>query len=140
MMVGMDYTTLKLVHQIAVALSLGGFVLRGGAGLLGQAWVRGRAARTWPHAVDTVLLASAIALAWTAGLAPWHTPWLMSKIAGLLAYIGLGAMALRPGLGLRRRAAAWVGALFTFGFIVSVAITKHPAGFLLRLAAGSPLN
>lgn len=126
----MDYTLLKLIHQCAVALSLGGFVLRGWASLRGQAWVRGRAARTWPHLIDTTLLASAIALAWLAGLLPWQAPWLMSKIIGLLVYIALGMVALKPGRDLRLRWAAWLAALLTFGFIVSVAITKHPAGLL----------
>jgi uncharacterized membrane protein SirB2 len=130
----MDYTTVKLVHQSAVALSLGGFALRGWASLRGQAWVSRPAARRWPHLIDTVLLGSAVTLAWMAGLAPWHTPWLMSKIVALLVYIALGVIALKPSVDPRLRRAAWLGALLSFGFIVSVAITKQPAGFLLRLA------
>lgn len=130
MMAPMDYLTLKLIHQSAVVLSIGGFVLRGWASLNGQAWVRGRAAKTLPHLIDSVLLGSAITLAWMAGLVPWQTPWLMSKIVGLLVYIGLGMVALKPGRDLRLRWAAWLGALLAFGFIVSVAITKEPAGLL----------
>lgn len=61
---------LKTVHQAAVALSIGGFFTRGLAGLLGARWVRGRAARTLPHIVDSVLLASAIAMAWMLRLTP----------------------------------------------------------------------
>ena len=92
----MDYATLKLVHQGAVTLSIAGFFARGLGSLAGAAWVRGRAARTLPHVVDTVLLASAIGLAWLLQLNPLTTPWLAAKIAGLLAYIGLGMVALRP--------------------------------------------
>jgi len=58
----MDYFTVKLVHQSAVALSITGFALRGAAGLAGARWVRGRLARTVPHVVDTALLASALVL------------------------------------------------------------------------------
>jgi len=38
-------------------------------------------------------------------------------------------VALRPGRPASVRAAAWVAALATFGWIVSVAITKDPLGF-----------
>ena len=59
-------------------------------------------------------------------------PWLISKIAGLVVYIGLGVVALRHSR-LRVRAAAWVAALLTATWIVSVALTKNPAGFLAPL-------
>ncbi|ABE46607.1 Invasion gene expression up-regulator, SirB [Polaromonas sp. JS666] len=126
----MDYLALKTVHQAAVALSLAGFFARGLASLLGAAWVRGRLARTLPHIVDSVLLVSALLLAWRLQLTPGAAPWLMAKIAGLLVYIGLGVVALRPGRPAAVRAAAWVTALATFGWIVSVAITKNPLGVL----------
>jgi len=40
-------------------------------------------------------------------------------------------VALRFGRTKGVRAAAWVLALLTFGYIVSVAITKDPRGFML---------
>jgi uncharacterized membrane protein SirB2 len=125
-----DYALVKAVHVGAVVLSAAGFVARGLGALRGAAWVRGRAARTLPHVVDTVLLASALALAWMLGITPAGAPWLAAKIGGLLAYIALGMVALRPGRPTGVRAAAWVGALAVLGWIVSVAITKRPAGWL----------
>lgn len=122
----MDYATLKLLHQGSVALSIAGFCARGAGALSGAAWVRGRAARTLPHLVDTVLLLSALALLWTLQLTPSDAPWLAAKIAGLLLYIGLGMLALRPGRPLALRATAWVAALAVVGWIVAVAITKDP--------------
>ena len=129
----MDYLFVKSIHYSAVALSFSGFFARGLGSLLGARWVRGRAARSVPHVVDTVLLTSAIALAWMAGINPLHAPWLMAKIIGLLVYIGLGMVALRPGFAPKLRLAAWLAALVTFLYIVSVAITKNPAGFLAWL-------
>lgn len=126
----MDYAALKLVHQGAVALSIGGFVARGIAALAEAHWQRGRAARTLPHVVDTLLLASALGLAWMARLNPIATPWLMAKIVGLLLYIGLGMVALRPGLPRGVRAAAFIAAVLCFGQIVAMAISKSPAGLL----------
>ena len=132
----MDYGLIKTVHQGAVALSVAGFMARGAASLAGAGWVRSRLARTLPHAVDSVLLASALVLAWMLRLTPGSAPWLTAKIAGLLVYIALGLVALRPGRPLPVRATAWVAALLVVAWIVSVALLKDPRGFLV-LTSGS---
>lgn len=129
----MDYATLKLVHQGAVALSIGGFFARGWGSLAGADWVRSRAARTLPHLVDTVLLGSALGLAWLLQINPLSTPWLAAKIIGLLAYIGLGMVALKPGRPRAQRAAAWAAALLCFAQIVAVALTKQAGGLFSLL-------
>ena len=126
----MDYLTVKHLHMGAVALSATGFAARGLAGLRGAAWVQGRAARTLPHIVDTVLLLSALTLAWMLRLNPLATPWLLAKIGGLLLYIALGMVALKPRFALPMRAAAWLGALLVLGWMASVAVTKNAWGFL----------
>lgn len=126
----MDYGTVKLVHQAAVVLSLSGFFVRGAAALGGARWVGSRAAKTLPHIVDSVLLLSAIGLAWMLRLDPGNAPWLLAKIIGLVVYIVLGVVALRPGRPRAVRAAAWLAALVTVGWIVSVALTKNSLGFL----------
>ena len=43
-------------------------------------------------------------------------------------------LALRPGRPVRVRALAWIAALLTFAWIVSVALTKSPLGALALLA------
>ena len=126
----MDYGLIKLVHQSAVTLSLTGFFVRGAASLAGASWVQGRAAKTVPHIVDSVLLLSALTLAWMLRLNLGNAPWLLAKVIGLVMYVGLGVMALRPGNPRTVRAAAWAGALVTALWIVSVAITKTPLGFM----------
>jgi len=129
----MDYALLKTFHQIAVALSALGFFARGAGSLAGAPWVRSRAARTVPHVVDTVLLVSALAMVWQLQLNPFAAPWLAAKIGGLVVYIAVGMLALRPGLPQPLRATAWLLALAVFAYVVSVAITKNPAGFFVRL-------
>jgi uncharacterized membrane protein SirB2 len=126
----LDYYTVKLVHQGAVALSLAGFAIRGAASLAGASWVQRRLAKTLPHVIDTVLLLSALILAWMLRLDPANAPWLMAKIIGLVVYILLGIVALHPRRPRALRAGAWIGALATAAWIVSVAITKNPLGFL----------
>ena len=131
----MDYAFVKLIHQGAVTLSLTGFFVRGAASLSGASWVQGRAAKTLPHIVDSVLLLSALTLAWMLRLNPGNAPWLLAKVIGLVVYVGFGVVALRPGRPRAVRAAAWVGALATALWIVSVAITKSPLGFVSHVWA-----
>ena len=94
---------------------------------LRQRWVR-----IVPHVIDTVLLASALWLAWRIG-ADGTRGWLWAKVVGLVAYVVLGTIALKRGRTRGARAVAFVAALATFGYIVSVAIAKSPLGFLARL-------
>lgn len=127
----MDYITIKLIHQCAVVLTVAGFFARGVGALANATWVRHRIARTLPHLVDSVLLLSALTLAWMLRLTPGQTPWLLAKIVGLLIYIALGVLALREGPPKALRAGAWVLALITVAWIISVALTKNPKGFLM---------
>ena len=124
------YVALRLLHAGCALVSIVGFTARWAGGLAGQAWVRGRVARTLPHAVDTMLLLTALALAVGAGFTPGNSPWLLTKIVALLAYIGLGMVALSPRRPRRWRVAAGWAALAVFGHIVAVAWFKHPAGTL----------
>lgn len=121
------YATLKLVHVTAVVLSGTGFLLRyalaGRGRLPDRRWVR-----MAPHLIDTVLLASALALAWVGGFRPLAVPWLEAKIAGLVVYILAGTIALRRGRTANVRRAAFAVALAAFLYIVSVALTKNPLG------------
>jgi uncharacterized membrane protein SirB2 len=126
----MNYLTIRTIHETAVALSVTGFFIRGLGALVGAEPVGGRWVKALPHAVDTVLLASALTLAWMLGITPLSAPWLLAKVCGLVLYIGLGIVALRPGVSTGVRLAAWIGALATVGWIISVAITKNPLGVL----------
>ncbi len=89
-----------------------------------------RLTRIFPHLIDTILLVSAVTLVWQYQLSPLQQPWLISKIVALLAYIGLGTVALKRGKTKAQRTGALIGALFCFAFIVAAAITKSPWGLL----------
>jgi len=118
------YTALKYLHLSCVVLSGTGFLLRGvwmmqGSPMLARLWVR-----VLPHVVDTMLLASAIALAVTTGQYPLAHGWLTAKVLGLIAYIILGSIALKRGRTRGIRITAYGGALLAFAYIVAVALTK----------------
>jgi uncharacterized membrane protein SirB2 len=94
---------------------------------LQQRWVE-----VAPHVVDTVLLASAIALVWQLGRfeAIRAQSWLIAKIVALLAYIVLGSIALKRGSTRGIRVAAFFAAFAVFAYIVCVAVAKSPWGFV----------
>ena len=83
-----------------------------------------RWARVVPHVADTVLLASAIALAVISGQYPLAQGWLTAKVVGLIAYIVLGSIALKRGRTLGIRITAFYSAVLVFAYIIAVATTK----------------
>jgi len=122
----MDYASLKFTHISCVAISYLMFVLRGiwmmrESTLLQRRWVK-----IVPHLVDTLLLASAVALAVMSHQYPLSNGWLTAKIVGVLIYIGLGTVALKRGKTRRTRVTAWLAAQAVFFYIVAVAITRQP--------------
>ena len=126
----MLFAWLKLAHVASALLSISGFTLRGYWMLTGSALLQRRLVKVLPHVIDTVLLGSAVGmlLLWQAG--PLQLPWLIAKIVGLIVYIGLGMVALRFGRTRRVRATAFVLALLTAAYILSVAYSKSPWGLL----------
>jgi uncharacterized membrane protein SirB2 len=128
------YVLVKYVHVISVTLSLTGFFLRGllmmrDSPLLGARWVR-----VLPHINDTVLLVAALSLAAMSGQYPFVVGWVTAKVLGVIAYIILGALALREASTRRMRIICWLASLAVFGWIVSVALTRQPLGFLAVLS------
>jgi uncharacterized membrane protein SirB2 len=117
---------LKTIHTTCVLLSFSLFFLRGiwlfrGSSIMQQRWVK-----IAPHSIDTVLLISAILLAWQLGYTPFNSPWLAAKIIALLIYIGLGMLAFRFAKTNVIRLYAWLAALIAFAYIVMAAITHDP--------------
>ncbi len=117
---------LKSIHITSVAASYTLFLLRGiwltrGSAIMLRRWVK-----IAPHSIDSVLLASAILLAWQLGYSPLNSPWLAAKILALLCYIGLGMVAFRFGKTRSLRIAAWLSAQAVFFYIVAVAVTHDP--------------
>jgi uncharacterized membrane protein SirB2 len=117
-------TILKLIHIISAGLSLLGFLIRGfwlwrDSPRLHQRWVK-----ILPHVIDTVLLASAVALLVQLQLNPVTYNWLVAKLVALVVYIFLGMLALKWGRTKSQRLTAWAAAVVVFGYILGVAGTK----------------
>lgn len=121
----MDYTLLRGLHIATVYATLILFLLRGFWMITESPRLQDRWIRVAPHANDTLLLVAAIAMLAVAGLNPLEQPWLLAKIVGLLAYIGLGTVALKRGRTKAVRVKALIAALGMFGYIIAVAVTKQ---------------
>ncbi len=120
----------KHIHLTFVALSLLGFVLRGIWMMKDSPLLQAKLTKILPHVIDTVLLVSAVILAVQLGFKPGEQPWLQAKIIGLLFYIILGVVALKPKYAKPIRIGAWVAALVVFAFIAAAAVSKSAWGFL----------
>jgi uncharacterized membrane protein SirB2 len=121
-----SYILIKNLHITCAAASYTLFLLRGIWTLRGSPIMRQRWVRIVPHVVDTVLLSSAIALAYSIGQYPFVDGWLTAKVLALLLYIGLGFIALKYGKSRRIRLSAWLAAQAVFLYIVLVAVSHDP--------------
>ena len=122
----MTYLVLKYLHVACVVLSGLGFSLRGWWMLNDSPQLKTRLARVVPHVIDSVLLGSALLMAWQSSQYPFSQGWLTAKFFGLLAYILCGTMALKRARTKGRRVAFLMLALLAYAYIVGVALTRNP--------------
>ena len=121
----MTYLAVKLLHLACAALTGAFFLLRGSWMLADSPQLQRRWVRIVPHVIDTVLLASALVMVVWSHQYPFAQNWLTAKLFALIVYIGLGTVALKRGNTKRVRAAAFIGALLVFAYIVKVAVTRQ---------------
>lgn len=124
------YTATYFVHLTCAMTSISFFLLRGIWMLTDNGMLGHKFTRIAPHVIDTLLLGSAIVLLFIVGQYPFINHWLTAKVIALIAYIVLGTIAIKRGKTKGQRSIALVAALITFAYIVSVAISRDPMGFL----------
>lgn len=119
---------LKTLHVATVALTVVLFFYR--FYLIGvMRRPLGRWLKILPHTNDTLLLATAVAMVFTRPEFDFTDGWIVAKLAALALYIVLGMNALHWARRAQVRYAAFTGAFVVLLFIVSVAVSKNPAGF-----------
>lgn len=122
----MNYLFVKTLHMTCVAFSISLFVARGTLQWQSKPWRQWRLLRVAPHLVDTVLLSSAVWLAWHIQQYPFVNGWLTAKLLALLAYIFLGKQALDQKTPESQRLLYFAAALLSVVYIVGVALTHSP--------------
>lgn len=124
----MNYLLIKHLHVTAAALSILFFIIRSYWSVTENGLLQKKIVKITPHIIDTVLLTCAILLSMMLGPAA-SQPWVLTKIVLLIAYIGVGTIAIKRGRTPRGRAIAAVIAVLIFVYIVGVAIKHHPASW-----------
>lgn len=122
----MSYLALKHLHVTCVVLSGLGFCLRGWWMWRESPLRQHRLTRVMPHIIDSLLLGSALSMAWLSSQYPFVNGWLTAKFFGLLAYILFGMMALKRGRTKATQAGYFGLAVLAYAYIVSVALTRSP--------------
>jgi len=110
----------------AVALSGLLFMIRGLWLLQGSTQLQAKWVKITPHVIDTLLLVSAIAMLLVSHQFP---VWVHVKITLLVVYIGLGLMAFKKAKTQGQKLTFLLAAVAVYVFLISVALTKSPAGF-----------
>ncbi|HCY12652.1 MAG TPA: regulator SirB [Gammaproteobacteria bacterium] len=124
-----NYNLIKTLHVACAAISVSGFVVRGMWMFSGSGLLRHKLTRVLPHAVDALLLLSALWLLVLSGQHPTGRDWLTAKLVAIVLYIVVGSVALKRGRTALTRALAFVVALGVFAYIVVVALARQPWPF-----------
>ncbi len=114
---------MKHLHLLFVVLTISSFVIRLLLAEFKPEILQNKALKILPHIIDTVLLLSGLALVFQGNWLDGDFGWIISKIVLLVAYVGLGVVAMHS-LGLKRWIAG-AGAIAAFVTIGMIAVTKH---------------
>jgi uncharacterized membrane protein SirB2 len=115
------YLIAKHIHQLTAVIFVASFVVRGLLMLAASPAGRARWVTIVTHVNDTVLLASALYMAFMIGFQDW----VVAKLIGLVVVVALGIVALKRGRTRGMRGAAFGAALLVMAYIVAVAVTKR---------------
>ena len=121
----MGYVAVKQVHIACVVISIALFILRAVLQLAGKPWRHRMTLRILPHVIDTLLLGSALWLAYVIHQYPFVNGWLTAKVMALLGYILLARQALAERT--QHRPAYFIAALLGVTYIIGVAFTHSPS-------------
>ena len=124
-----NYILIKTAHVTCAAISVSGFVVRGMWMFTGSGLLRHKLTRVLPHAVDALLLLSALWLLVLSGQHPTGRDWLTAKLVAIVLYIVVGSVALKRGRTALMRASAFTVALGLFAYIAAVALARQPWPF-----------
>jgi uncharacterized membrane protein SirB2 len=113
---------IKIFHLIFILLSISSFVGRvylaeKNPDMLEQKWIK-----IGPHVVNSLLLLTGFALVFQGSWLSAEYGWIVAKLIALVAYVGLGIVAIKSQGDLRWK--AFAGALACFVYIAAVAVTK----------------
>jgi uncharacterized membrane protein SirB2 len=122
------YPEIKLVHVTAAIASGSLFLLRGTAVNWGGSWGMIAPIRYLSYTIDIVLLTAALLLLAILPTVVYSNGWLWLKLTLLVAYVGLGTLALKRGRTEGIRRGCFVAAIVVYTCIYFIARTHDPLG------------
>lgn len=120
------YMAFKHLHLTLAALTVLIFLVRAMFVLVWPAGIRKRWLKVTAHAVDGLLILSAIALLVVMQMNPIHVGWVLAKIVALVAYIGFSVYAFKTAPTLPTRLVGVVLAGAALAYIAMVAVRRTP--------------
>jgi len=124
------YPKLKASHAGFAMLTIMVFTIRGLGVLAGMQWPMKTWLRVGSMVIDTLLLATAVALLVAMQFSMLSMPWLQLKLVLLVAYVALGVFALKRASTRSGKALAFAAALLCFAHMYGMARTKDILGWL----------
>ena len=124
------YLPIKHLHVTAATLSILFFMLRAWWSVREEPMLQRRWVKVAPHLIDTLLLVLGVVLMVMLSFWPHQHPWLAAKLLALLAYIGLGSVAIKRGCTPLVRTIAALAAVATFAYMLGTAIRHSPLSWL----------
>jgi uncharacterized membrane protein SirB2 len=118
------YLTVKTIHMTCALISFTGFLLRAYLMVIESRWLNHKWVLITPHVIDTCFLLSGATMAFMVNFGLFNQLWLTTKITLLMFYLFFVGQALNRGRTKTIRIAAFFCALFTFGYIVGIAVNK----------------
>lgn len=123
------YLFFKSIHLTFALVSITGFLLRSILMFRDSPLLNHKMVQLVPHVIDSVFLLSGFSMAFLLNFGLFSHGWLTMKLFCLMLYLFFVGVALARGTTKGIRIAAFFGALFTFSYIVGVAINKTPVSW-----------
>lgn len=123
------YLTIKTIHMTCALISFTGFLFRAYLMLIESRLLQHKAVLVLPHLVDTLFLLSGATMAFMVNFGLFTQLWLTTKITLLMFYLLFVGIALNRGKTRSIRITSFFLAIFTFIYIIGIAVRKSPASW-----------
>ncbi len=120
------YLTVKTIHMTCALISFTGFLFRSYLMVIESRWLNHKLLLIAPHAIDSVFLLSGATMAFMVNFGLFNQFWLTSKLTLLMFYLFFVGMTLNRGPTKAIRVGTFFCAVFTFAYIVGIAVHKTP--------------
>lgn len=127
------YLTIKTIHMTCALISFTGFLFRAYLMLIESKWLNHKFVLVTPHVIDTFFLLSGATMAFMVNFGFFNQVWLTTKVTLLMLYLFFVGVALNRGGTRSIRITAFFMGVFTFVYIVGVAVHKTSTSWFALL-------